>query len=123
VDFEMSRGAIEELLECFFSVALGLTLEARILDAGDLPTGQPRCLTTPQREPPVCAAWHTNRGPVSGCTVYDRERALRIGAYVLWIEWWIASHEHHEGWWHCYPKRPCEWIKGAGTRKDSPSSS
>jgi len=29
------------------------------------------------------------------------------------IVWWIGT-EHHDGWWHCYPKFPCDWIKGIG---------
>ena len=22
--------------------------------------------------------------------------------------------EYHDGWWHCYPKFPRDWIKGIG---------
>jgi hypothetical protein len=122
VNSEESCATIQELLECFVSAAVGLTLEARIRDAGDLPEGHRGCLTSPNHNPRVWAAWHTNVGLVSLCASYDYGQALRMGAHVLCIEWWIASGEHCEGWWHCYPKRPREWIKGAGTQVDSPPS-
>lgn len=113
---DASDTAVEKLLEYFLSEALGLTLEARIQDTSRLPTGHRRCLTNPIGKPRVCAAWHTNRGPVSACAAYDHGQAQRISAHVLLIEWWIAAAEYHEGWWHCYPQRPREWIKGPGTR-------
>jgi hypothetical protein len=122
VDLNVTREAIEELLEYFVTAALGLTLKARIQSASELPPGHRGCLTNQDSKPRVWAAWHTNGGPVSACAAYSHPQALRIGAYVLWIEWWIANLEHHEGWWHCYPNRPREWIKGSGTQNNSPSS-
>jgi hypothetical protein len=115
VEFHVSRGAIEELLEHFVSAALGLTLEARIQDAGELPRSHQGCLTNAQSRMHAWAAWCTDRGMVSSCADYDHEQAQRIGAHVLLIEWWISHGEHHKGWWHCYPTRPREWIKGPGS--------
>jgi hypothetical protein len=114
-DFYMSRAALEELLEHFAAAALGLTLEARIGDASELPAGHRECLTNSQEKPNAWVAWHTNRGPVSARAAYDQEQSQRMAAHVLYIAWWIDLGEHHEGWWHCYPKRPNEWVKGRWT--------
>jgi len=117
MNFEVSRVAVEELLEYFVSAALGLSLEVRVRDTGDVPAAHRGCLIHPSGSPRIWAAWKTNRGPVSACAAYDPEQSLRVSAHVLWIAWWIGSGEHHEGWWHCYPKRPREWIKGTGTQR------
>jgi len=122
VESDVPGAAIEELLEYFVSDALGLTLEGRIQDARDLPSVHRGCIASPKGKPNIWSAWRTNRGTVSACAAYDHEQALRMSAHVLWISWWIGPDEHHEGWWHCYPKRPGEWIKGSGTRDNSVSS-
>ena len=44
---------------------------------------------------------------------YDEEQSLHVKAHVVKIAWWIGE-EHHDGWWHCYPKFPRDWIKGIG---------
>jgi hypothetical protein len=113
-----SRAAIEKLLENFVTVALGLTIEAQIHDGG---AAQGGCRGRRKRscKAPVRAVWRTDRGPLSACARYDHVQSQRAGAHVLWIAWWLAPDEHHEGWWHCYPKRPHEWIKGIGTRLGS----
>jgi hypothetical protein len=121
VDFDVSRAAIEQLMEYFASDALGLVLGARMQDASDLMARHRGCLSDPENKLRVWVAWHTDRGPVSTCATYQQEQALRLGAHVLRIAWWIAPRDHHEGWWHCYPKRPREWIKGSGIHRDSPS--
>jgi hypothetical protein len=114
-DFYMSRAALEGLLEHFAAAALGLMLEARIRDASELPAGHRQCLTNSHEKPNAWVAWHTNRGPVSARAAYDHEQSQRMAAHVLCLAWWIDLGEHHEGWWHCYPKRPNEWVKGRGT--------
>lgn len=117
---EVSRATIQELLEYFISSGLGLTLEARIWDACDLPEDHRGCLSAPKIIPRVWAAWYTDVGPVTACAAYDYEQASRVGAHVLFIEWWVTSREHHESWWHCYPRRPRDWIKGSGTTEYLP---
>lgn len=116
---EESCATIRGLLDSFVSAAVGLTLEVCIIDAGDLPDAHRGCLTSTVNNPRVWAAWYTNIGPVSACACYDYGQSLRVGAHVLCIEWWLAAGERYEGWWHCYPKRPREWIKGAGARIES----
>jgi hypothetical protein len=109
---EVSAGVIGELLKYFVSDALGLTIEARIENACDLPPGCLRMPLDPQIKPRLRVGWRTDQGPIGVCAEYDHELKLRKGVHVLLIEWWIATREHHEGWWHCYPNRPREWIKG-----------
>jgi hypothetical protein len=121
VELDVSHAEIEKLLEYFASDALGLVLGARIQDASDLMARHRGLLTNPESKLRVWIAWHTDRGPVSACATYDDEQALRVSAHVLRISWWIAPCDHHEGWWHCYPKRPREWIKGPGTYRNAPS--
>src|ERR1700736_3285226 len=113
VGFALPPRPIEELLEGFFVGALGLTLEARIRGASDLLGSDHVALIGAQDQDGWCA-WKTNQGLLSACGKYDHEQSQRTSAYVLLIEWSIAPHEHHKGWWHCYPKRPLEWIKGRG---------
>ena len=115
---DVSHAAIEELLGYFVSEALGLTRGARIQNAADLPSDHREYLSNPMNKPRAWAAWHTKDGLVSACAAYDNEQALRIKAHVLLIAWRIAAREPHEGWWHCYPKRPREWIKGPGTQRN-----
>jgi hypothetical protein len=115
VDLDVSREFIEELLQYFASYALGLSLDGRIRDPRELPASHQNSLIDSEGERPW-VAWRTDRGPMSACADYDYARSRRINAHVLQIAWWIAAHEHHAGWWHCYPERPREWIKGAGTR-------
>jgi hypothetical protein len=121
VDVDVSRMAIEQLLEYFVLDALGLLLRGRIEDASDLTARHRGFLTDPESKLRVWVAWHTDRGQVSTCATYDHEQARRMSAHVLRIAWWIAPRDYHEGWWHCYPKRPREWIKGLGILRDTPS--
>lgn len=121
MDVDLSRTAIEQLLEYFASDALGLMLQARIPDASDLRARHRGFLTDPESKLRVWVAWHTDRGPVSMCAAYDHEQALRMSAHVLRLAWWFAPQDHHEGWWHCYPKRPREWIKGLGVSRSAPT--
>ena len=118
MDFDVSRATVEELLAYFASEALGLTLGARIHDDGDLSARHRAFLTKSESKSRVWVAWHTDKGPLSTFATYDREQAIRIGAHVLRIEWWVAPGEHYDGWWHCYPNRRREWIKGAGLHRN-----
>jgi hypothetical protein len=117
MDFEVPTAAMEELLRSFLADAVGLTLEAQIDAARDLPPTHRACTADSTGQPRVWAAWQSNRGMVSAAVLCHREQSHRLGAHVLFISWWIGPQEHHEGWWHCYPKRPHEWIKGAGSRE------
>ena len=112
--FALSPKHIEELLEAFVVGALGLTLEARIRDVSDLLENDHISIVGAQESQDGWCAWQTNQGVVSVCGRYDHEQSQRTSAYVLLIEWWIAPHEHHKGWWYCYPGRTLEWIKGRG---------
>jgi hypothetical protein len=118
MEFVVPPAGIVEFLEHFVSGALGLWLEARIQNASDLTKDHLGFLTNAQNKPRVWAAWRTNMGTLSACAAYEHELALRVRAHVLWIAWWITPGQHHEGSWHCYSKRPCEWIKGPGTRNN-----
>jgi hypothetical protein len=119
VNSDVSRAAIEVLLQSFVSEALGLTIGTRIQDTSALSASHRVFLTNPESKLRIWVAWHTNKGPVSTCATYHQQQAVRIGAHVLHIAWLLAPNEHYEGWWHCYPRRPGEWIKGAGTHRDS----
>jgi hypothetical protein len=114
-NLEVSLVLMEELLESFVTAGLGLTLECRIQEVNQLPEVQFR----PTKEPPdsarVCAAWHTTPGRVIICATYNAEHSRRMKAHVLWLEWWIPPHIHHEGWWRVEAKWPRDWIKGCGT--------
>jgi hypothetical protein len=106
---------IGQLLEDFVLGALGLTLEARIEEMRSLPVSHQNGLSPSQTDLRAWVAWHTNKGAVTLCGTYDQLRSQTMRAHVLLIEWWVAPNEHHVGWWHCYPKRTREWIKGPGT--------
>lgn len=111
LNFDVSSSSIEDLLEHFVSAALGLTLESRILRPAELPSSHRSYSRDPSNRLQVWMAWHTNKGPVCACALYDLAQAQRMAAHVLKIDWWIARHEHHEGWWHCYRKRPRDGLR------------
>ena len=117
MDIDLPHAAMEELLHYFLCDAVGLTLTGRIEAARELPSAHRACAPDSTGKPRVWAAWQSSRGTVSAAVLCDREQSLRLGAHVLFISWWIGPQEHHEGWWHCYPKRPREWIKGTGQRE------
>jgi hypothetical protein len=105
---------MDELLESFLTAGLGLTLVSRIQEVTQLPEIQFRPTNPSQESMRVCAAWLTDRGRVTICATYHAEHSQRVKGRVLWLEWWIPPHEHHEGWWRCEPKWPRDWIKGTG---------
>jgi hypothetical protein len=113
-NLDVSRVLMEELLENFVTAALGLTLASRMSDVSELPELQLQNHDTNEGAR-VCTAWHTDRGRVIACGTYHHEQSQRMKAHVLWLSWWIAPHEHHEGWWRCEPKWPRDWVKGSGT--------
>jgi hypothetical protein len=98
----------------FVSGALGLDIVSRIGQLSELPAHHRDALNKLQGNDRRWAAWFTNRGPVSVSAEYDHAQAQRVGAHVLLIGWWMEPGQHHENWWHCYPKRPREWICGPG---------
>jgi hypothetical protein len=112
---EISGRIVEELLENFLAAALGLTLVSRIDDVSQLPEAHIRKNNDPHEGERACVAWHTDRGRVIACGMYQHEQSRRMKAHVLWFEWWIPANQHHEGWWRCEPKWPRDWIKGAGS--------
>jgi hypothetical protein len=114
MDSDQSSTDIEQLLANFLSAAAGLILQDALRDSDAVRAQRHSNAPSPHTDPPVWAAWKTARGTVSACGTYDRTQSQRLGANVLHIEWWIAPDTHHEGWWHCYAKRPGEWIKGRG---------
>jgi hypothetical protein len=114
-NLEVSRVLMEELLESFVTAALGLTLASRISDVSQLPELQLARNHDTNEGAWVCSAWHTDRGRVIACVTYHHEQSQKMKAHVLWLEWWIAPHEHHEGWWRCEAKWPRDWVKGPGT--------
>jgi hypothetical protein len=115
VDLDMSQAGVDELLALFVTAALGLTLHRRIHAPGDLPSEHRGCLVDSAGRPQSWISWHSDRGVVSACAFYDRAQSGRMKEHVLRISWWIGTHTHHNGWWHCNPKRPREWTKGGGT--------
>jgi hypothetical protein len=114
VDSDLSPAGIDELLGHFVTAALGLTLDGRIFDPDKLPPEHRGCLIDSTGRPRAWVAWHTHEGTVSACALYDRAQSAHMKAVVLRISWWIGTRIHHDGWYHCYPKRPREWIKGCG---------
>jgi hypothetical protein len=108
--------AVEDLLDYFVVAALGVSLKAKVQQTSELLVRYRGLVGDSQGRPEAWGAWRTNRGTVIAYAAYDREHSQRMEAHVLWMSWWIEPGEHHEGWWHCYPKRPREWIKGAGTK-------
>ena len=109
----MDSSAMERLLESFASSALGLSLGPRITDAQCLPKSHQRVRTDVER-PPAWCAWQTASGVLTLWGRYDEVQSSLVKAHVLLLEWWIGEGVHHEGWWHCYPKFPRDWIKGPG---------
>jgi hypothetical protein len=109
---ELDIFALERLLESFATAALGLELKGRIEDLSSFP--QSLGLSDASgRDAVAHAAWHTDRGVAALRAVCDEAQSLRAMAHVIKIVWWIGV-EHHDGWWHCYPKFPRDWIKGIG---------
>ena len=109
----MDSSAIERLLASFATWALGIDLGERITDVLRLPASHQRVSTEEDRPSGWCA-WHTARGPLTLSGRYDEVQSSLVKAHVLMLEWWIGADEHHKGWWHCYPKFPRDWTKGAG---------
>jgi hypothetical protein len=104
---------IEQLLESFATSALGFDLGPRITEARLLPANQQRvCAGT--HEVSAWRAWQTASGSLTLVGRYDELQSAHVKAHVLLLEWWIGTEVHHEGWWHCYPKFPHDWIKGPG---------
>lgn len=102
-----------ELLEHFATDALGLELNSRIECASQLPVNHRRLLTEVDKCPSSWVAWHTDRGPATLRASYDEAQSLHTRAHVMCIDWWIDA-EHHEGFFHCYPKFNRDWIIGPG---------
>jgi hypothetical protein len=114
-NLDVSRILMEELLESFVTAALGLTIASRMSDARQLPELQLRGKPDTNEPARVCTAWHTDRGQVIACGTYHHEPSQRMKAHVVWLEWWIPPHDHHEGWWRVEPKWPRDWVKGLRT--------
>ncbi len=109
----MEVSHLEVLLESFATAALGLELSGSIRDLSSLPQHRSCSADSSDGGSTAWAAWHTDRGVATFRAVYDEAQSLRVRAHVVKIAWWIGK-EHHDGWWHCYPKFPRDWIKGVG---------
>jgi hypothetical protein len=111
----VSSAPIVELMEHFVSAALGLDVVSRIGQPRELPAHHKDSVAKLQCKGRIWAAWSTNIGPVIVSAEYDHAQAQSMKAHVLYFEWWIEPGESHgRYWWHCYPKRPREWIAGRG---------
>jgi hypothetical protein len=106
---------IKALLESFGSAALGLTLGSEISDG----TNEQLSLRgLPYQAADAWGMWHSESGVYRAAATYEREQSLRLHAHVLLISWSLEPGESYQGWWHCYPTRPRERIKGLGRRID-----
>lgn len=122
MDCDEATTGVEQLLAHFLIGALGLTLQSAIRDVSAMPARRLAQAPSAQSDPPVWAAWNTDRGVVRICGAYDGAQSRRLSAHVLFIGWWIAPGTHHEGWWRCCGKRPREWTKGYGGESMSPGA-
>ena len=114
MDIDTSQAMMEGLLESFLTAALGLTILSRIPDrreSTEVRVPRPEISHHGLR---AVASWHTDSGRVTACGTYHPERSQRMRVHVLWVEWWIPPHRHHEGWWRCSTKGPRDWTKGFG---------
>ena len=102
---------IEGLMESFATAALGLELKGRLHDWHSVLHRSSSFDASVFV--PCAASWDTTRGIMTLRVVYDEAKSLRVQAHVLKVAWWLGA-EHHDGWWHCYPKFPRDWIKGIG---------
>lgn len=109
MDIAVLAGLLEN-----FATNLGLQLQVRIKDPTSLPSDHRRMIEQPEQGLTTWAVWHTDRGIATLRVEYHAEHSARLKANVLLFKWWIGT-EHHEGWWHCYPKFPHDWIKGTGS--------
>lgn len=67
------------------------------------------------KQGPIAISWLTDHGPMSLVADYDTAQSRLIRAHVFYFEWLIEPGGIHGNyWWHCYPKRPGEWIAGRG---------
>ena len=117
MDTNVSHSAIEveDLIEHFIVGALGLDIVSRIGQLSELPAHHQDALAKLQCKGRTWAAWSTNVGPVTVSAEYDHAQAQSVKAHILYFEWWIEPGKSHGNyWWHCYPKRPREWIAGRG---------
>ena len=109
----VDSSGIEQLLESFATSALGIDLRSRLTDTHLSPASRQRMRTDVQG-PTAWCAWGSASGPLTLLGRYDEVQSSLVKAHVLLLEWWIGDGVHHEGWWHCYPKFPRDWIKGPG---------
>ena len=113
MDGDVQQVSLEQLLEHFLIGALGLALGAAIREPIAMP-GPNSAGSSAHSKPLAWAAWKTDWGVVKICGAYDDLQSQRLGAHVVYLEWWPAAGGHHEGWWRCDRRRPREWTKGHG---------
>jgi hypothetical protein len=114
MDGGAGRAALEELLVLFITRALGLTLVGERSSAMSLPGPQLGDGAAIEAGVAVQAEWKTDRGSVKIRGIYDRAQSQRVGAHVLFIEWWMGPSTHHASWWRSCAQRPGEWTVGHG---------
>jgi hypothetical protein len=102
-------------MKLFVTAALGLDIVSQIGELTELPPHHRDCLAKIQCDRRIWAAWITEAGPLTLSAEYDPAQSQSVKAYVLYFEWWIGvGQSHGRNWWHCYPKRPGEWISSNG---------
>ena len=110
----MEGSALKAFVESFATHALGLRLGDPISDMRQLPHHLEVVRDRESREDgSVGCAWHTDRGTFVAVVRYEEARSALVKAHVLHFEWSIGE-EHHDSWYHVYPKFPRDWIKGPG---------
>jgi hypothetical protein len=113
MDGSAGHAGLEELLALFITRALGLTLVGERAGVKSLSDPQSGVGSAIEAGLVVEAEWKTNRGSVRIRGTYDLAQAQRVGAHVLFIEWWTGS-KHHASWWRSSIQRPGEWTVGHG---------
>jgi hypothetical protein len=111
----LEGSALQGFVQSFATDALGLTLGTPIVDRSEWATLLKRVRMCESGEDgSVWCAWHTDRSAFVALVRYEEARSALVKAHVLHLEWWIGGDQHHDAWYHVYPKFPRDWIKGAG---------
>jgi hypothetical protein len=116
MEFEVSRGEVEKLLDCFLIGTQNVTLGARISNINELPLEWRDRMRAVESAGRAWIAWTTDNGPVVAWGDYHAQESVRLKAHVLFVEWYSSLHDYHAAWCHCYPSWPYEWIFRASAR-------
>ena len=117
INYDLSRLEVETLIAAFLTGALGIELERRLTDLGELPPVCRAHVRLAEASGRAWTAWSTLCGPIAAWGYYDIQGSKQISAYLLLVEWCgvLSGHcDHHSLWCYSYPKHPREWIVGRG---------